>query len=552
QGQQGGQNQQMALASSPAPSAPQSRSQPRLAQNLANKKKDDGKLERKHSVDAANTKAPATAGDLAKLQKNIQADRDEETMTAVEVHFNPWTDASKDHLSTFGMDVDTASYAVSRGYLTDYHQMPSADLVRVEEFVNYFDYSYPAAKDKTFAIHLEGCPNPLNATTQLLRVGIRAKTIEAEERKAANLVFVIDESGSMQRDNRLPLVRASLHMLLEHLQPNDQVAIVVFSNTAETILPMTAVKDKKAIGDAIDKLCIAGATAIETGVRMAYDLAAKTYDKDKINRVIVCTDGEANVGITGPDAILQTITEQKEKGIYLSTVGFGLGDYNDRMLETLADKGNGNYSHIDSLAEARRVFVEKLTGTLQTVAKDAKIQVDFNPNEVAEYRLIGYEDRDIADRDFRNDKIDGGEVGAGQSVTVLYEIKRKAGAPGADSQETQAIATVQIRFKDPNTPAGAETVHEESHALTSDHVAAGIDATSLDMRLAVAVAEFADALRKNPDLPAGALAQAKTLANAVVAARGYDDKLKELVKLIESAEALQAAERTDATPVAVK
>ena len=337
---------------------------------------------------------------------------------------NPFIDTEDDTFSTFGMDVDTASYTVMRRYLRDGH-LPPSEAVRVEEFVNAFDYNYTPPSDEAFAIHLEGAPSKFGEgkRLQLLRIGIQGRVIPDTDRKDAILTFVVDVSGSMDRENRLGLVKRALTLLLEQLRPSDKVGIVVYGSNARVVLPHTGIANREHILTSIRALVPEGATNAEAGLRMGYKLALQNSKPDCINRVILCSDGVANVGQTGSDAILKEIRTYVKEGVTLTTVGFGMGNYNDVLMEQLANKGNGNYTYVDTLDEARRVFVEDLTSTLQVIAKDAKIQVEFNPETVSRFRLLGYENRRLAHEDFRNDTVDAGEVGAGHSVTALYEIK---------------------------------------------------------------------------------------------------------------------------------
>ncbi|MDG0794196.1 DUF3520 domain-containing protein [Cohnella ginsengisoli] len=298
-------------------------------------------------------------------------------------------------------------------------------------------------KDDKFAIHVDAGPSPFGeAGTQLVRIGIKGKEIESEERKRANLTFVIDVSGSMDQDNRIGLVKRSLALLVNQLKPNDKIGIVVYGSTARTVLEPTSVEEADTILSAIDNIQIEGSTNAEAGLLLGYKMASKLNDdEDAINRVILCSDGVANIGETGPEGILLTIEDYAGRNVYLSTFGFGMDNYNDVLMEQLADKGNGAYAYIGDIDEAKKVFQEQLTGTLQTIAKDAKIQVDFDPAQVKGYRLLGYENRAVADEDFRNNKVDGGEVGAGHSVTALYELQLKDGA-------SKSWGKVTIRYKD--------------------------------------------------------------------------------------------------------
>ena len=337
---------------------------------------------------------------------------------------NPFVDTEDDNLSTFAIDVDTGSYTVCRRYLQDGH-LPPKEAVRVEEFVNYFNYDYPAPREDNFAVFFEAMPwqfGQQRKNTHLMRIGLKAMEIPDEYRKPAILTFVIDVSGSMNREDRLGLVKQSLKMLIDKLRPEDQIGIAVYGSRGREVLPHTGLENKQRILKAIRSLESEGSTNAEEGIRIGYDMAEEAFADGYINRVILCSDGVANVGNTGPEEIFKQIKSRADKGITLSALGFGMGNYNDVLMEQLGDKGNGYYAYIDTLDDAKRLF-SNLTGALQVVARDVKIQVDFNPDVVRSYRLIGYENRDVADVDFRNDQVDGGEIGAGHATTALYELK---------------------------------------------------------------------------------------------------------------------------------
>ena len=398
---------------------------------------------------------------------------------------NPFIDTEDDAFSTFSMDVDTASYAVMRRYLRDGY-LPPPEAIRVEEFVNAFDYNYTPPADEAFAVHLEGAPSKFGEgkRLQLLRIGIQGRVIPDTDRKDAILTFVIDVSGSMGQENRLGLVKQALTLLVEQLRPSDKVGIVVYGTNARVVLPHTGIVNREHILTAIRTLMSEGATNAEAGLRMGYKLALQNSKPDCINRVILCSDGVANVGQTGSDTILKEIRTYVKEGVTLTTVGFGMGNYNDILMEQLANNGNGSYAYVDTLNEAKRIFVENLTGTLQVIAKDAKIQVEFNPETVSRFRLLGYENRRLAHEDFRNDTVDAGEVGAGHSVTALYEIKLHKNAVGK-------LATVSIRHEDPDTGH----VTEVNESITTDTLKGTFEETTRTFQLAASVAEFAEILR---------------------------------------------------------
>lgn len=401
---------------------------------------------------------------------------------------NPFIDTEDDHLSTFATDVDTGSYTVVRGYLLDGH-IPPEDAVRVEEFVNYFKYNYAAPQEDVFSVYAEAAPwefGPARKNSFLLRLGLKAKQVSEENRKPAILTFVIDVSGSMSRENRLGLVKKCLRMLVERLKEQDRIGIAVYGSRGRKLMGYKGLDEKDEILAVIESLHAEGSTYAEEGIRIGYEMAEKAYKKDCINRVILCSDGVANVGLTGADDIFEVIKQKAKKGITLSAIGFGMGNYNDVLLERLGDKGNGHYVYIDTVAEAKRIFGDNLTGVLQVIARDVKVQVDFNPKVVRSYRLIGYENRDVPDEKFRDDKYDGGEVGAGHSVTALYELKLWPDKDGA-------IATTYVRYKDADT----WEVTEFKSFITTKDLDKSFEDSSREFRLAATVAEFAEILRKS-------------------------------------------------------
>lgn len=402
---------------------------------------------------------------------------------------NPFIDPEDDNLSTFGMDADSASYSVMRRYLRDGH-LPPTEAVRVEEFINAFDYDYTPPTDSAFALHLEGAPSKFGEgkRLQLLRIGIQGRVVPDVDRKDAVLTFVIDVSGSMSYENRLGLVKKALRLLVKQLRPADKIGIVVYGTNARVVLPHTSVVNREHILERIDSLCPEGVTNVEDGIHKGYELACRNSDSDCINRVILCSDGVANQGVTSPEVLLKEIRNYVDKNeIFLTTVGFGMGNYNDTLMEELAKKGNGNYAYVDTLSEARRIFVENLTGTLQVIAKDAKVQVKFNPDTVRSFRLLGYENRQMKHEDFRNDEADAGEIGSGHSVTALYEIKLNKGI------DSGKLAKVSIRYEDPDT----QEVREVSEKFRVENLKDGFADASLGLQFAATVAQFAEILRES-------------------------------------------------------
>ncbi|MFN7942156.1 MAG: von Willebrand factor type A domain-containing protein [Thermoanaerobaculia bacterium] len=401
---------------------------------------------------------------------------------------NPFIDTDDDRLSTFGLDVDTGSFTLARGYL-ERGALPPAEAIRVEEFVNYFPYPERRTSGADFTLHVEGAPTPFvqNDRYRLLRLHLQAKQIDARDRRDADLIFVIDVSGSMAREDRLELVKRALTLLLGELGEGDRVGLVTFGSNARVLLEPT--RDLEAIRRAIGRLVPEGSTNTEEGLEAAYDLADRSFRERAIHRLILCSDGVANVGATGPESILARIGKAARRGIELETVGFGMGNYNDVLMEQLADQGDGHYAYVDTLDEARRVFVENLNATLQTIARDAKIQVEFDPRTVERYRLVGYENRDVADRDFRNDRVDAGEIGAGHEVTALYELKLARGA--SDLGRRDPVATVRLRYKS----AGSGRVIETGWEVKGGDFESSYRAASPNFHLAATVAELGEILK---------------------------------------------------------
>jgi Ca-activated chloride channel homolog len=400
---------------------------------------------------------------------------------------NELTLVSDDKLSTFAVDVDTASYSIARRKILEGEAVP-ADAVRVEEFVNYFRYAYEGpGDDRPFAVHLEAAPSPYTPGRHLLRVGIQGREVAKSQRKPANLVFLVDVSGSMSSPDKLGLAQRSLRILVDNLNDGDTVALVTYAGSTRVVLEPTSIGQKAKIHAAIESLSAGGSTAMGSGIELAYRLAGRKISDDSISRVIVLSDGDANVGTTSHEGILRTIKGHVAEGVTLSTVGFGMGNYKDRLMEQLADKGNGNAYYIDSLSQAKRVFQEQLGGTLEVIAQDVKVQVEMSPEAISTYRLVGYENRDVADRDFRNDKVDAGEIGAGHSVTAVYEIELAPASHGP-------LATVRIRAK---KPRGTEAA-EHTFTFGREHLRDSFAAASPDFRFATAVVGFAEILRRSP------------------------------------------------------
>lgn len=437
---------------------------------------------------------------------------------------NPFIDTDEDPLSTFGLDVDTSSYTMARSYLND-GNLPPAEAIRVEEFVNYFGGEDKRPVQGDFRLEVDGLASPWrsNADYRLVRFSLTARTPKAHRRPPAHLTFVIDVSGSMDSGGRLEMVKEGLVRLVDELRDDDQVAIVTYSNSARVLQRPT--RHHRQVKRIIASLRTEGSTNAEAGLRLGYRLADEQFDSRAINRVILCSDGVANVGNTGANSILRTLEREGRRGIELTAIGVGMGNYNDVLLEQLADHGDGQYHYVDNLDEVERVFVENLTGLLQTIAHDARVQVEFNPNKVTRYRLLGYENRAMADRDFRNDSVDAGEVGAGHRVTAFYEIKLAKGVRGE-----QNLGEFKLRYRRPK-----ESSFREAHrTFQARDTASNWRHASRDLRVLAVAAEFAERLRHSfwiDEVPTGAtLRRARSLGNR----ERLDPEIRELVSLVET------------------
>ncbi len=453
---------------------------------------------------------------------------------------NEFHDALREPLSTFSIDVDKASYSNVRRFI-NHGKLPPADAVRVEEMINYFQYDYPQPEgDHPFTVFSEVGPAPWNTAHKLVHIGLQGKRIHTAELPASNLVFLIDVSGSMSDENKLPLVKASLKLLVEQLRANDRVAIVVYAGAAGVVLPSTSGQDKRKIIAAIDQLEAGGSTAGGMGIRLAYKIALENFQPAGNNRVILATDGDFNVGESSNQAMETLIEERRGDGIFLTVLGYGMGNYKDAKMEILADKGNGNYAYIDNLLEAQKTLVQEFGGTLFTIAKDVKLQVEFNPAKVHAYRLIGYENRMLKTEDFANDKKDAGELGAGHTVTALYEIiplgvpndrypelKYQQAAPRPRLTESDEWLTVKFRYKKPD---GLKSM------LFSQAVAKSVRTlgeTSENFRWSASVAAFGLLLRQSALLTDYSYEDVLQLAQG---ARGTDEAgyRAEMIHLVKS------------------
>lgn len=442
---------------------------------------------------------------------------------------NPVRSALESPVSTFSIDVDTSSYAFARRSLKE-GMIPDAESVRVEEFINYFPYGWtgPDSAATPFNTTVTVMPTPWNEHTQLMHVAIKGYDVVQTEKPRSNLVFLIDTSGSMNASDKLPLLKNSFRLLVDRLGAEDTVSIVTYAGNAGTVLEPTSVADKAKIFAALDRLEAGGTTAGEAGLREAYRLAEESFVEGGVNRVMLATDGDFNVGQTSDEDLKRLIEQKRESGVYLSVMGFGRGNYNDQMMQTIAQNGNGTAAYIDTLAEAEKVLVEEASSTLFTIAQDVKIQVEFNPQRIAEYRLIGYETRALKREDFNNDRVDAGDIGSGHSVTAIYEItpvgsqaqmmddlRYGAGRPAPAGADAGEYAFVKLRYKQPgeDTSKLIQTPVTEANALRS------LDQAGEDQRFSIAVAAFGQKLRDTDALAGFGYDRIMEIATA---ARGTD------------------------------
>jgi len=422
-------------------------------------------------------------------------------------------------VSTFSIDVDTGSYANVRRFLNQ-GQLPRKDAVRVEEMINYFSYQYPTPDDinQPFIASTELAPSPWNEDSHLLHIGIKGFEQPAANRPAANLVFLVDVSGSMNSPDKIGLLKSSLKLLTKQMNSNDLVSLVVYAGAAGVVLEPTAGNNQAKIATALDQLSAGGSTNGAAGIHLAYQLAEQNLKKEGINRILIATDGDFNVGTTNFEALKELVEEKRKKGVSLTTLGFGTGNYNDHLMEQLADVGNGNYAYIDTIKEANKVLVNQINSTLYTIAKDVKIQIEFNPNQVSEYRLIGYENRHLNNEDFANDKVDAGEIGAGHTVTAIYELTLQ-GKPGwlSDSRYQRPsniqdnngeLAFLKIRYKKPD-----EDVSQLLQWPIMKNQIKPIERASGEFKFAASVAAFGQMLRDGTYLKSFGYDDIMALAN---------------------------------------
>ena len=456
--------------------------------------------------------------------------------------------ASKENpLSTFSIDVDGASYSNSRRFIES-GSLPPKDAVRIEEYINYFDYSYPQPKSEhPFSINTEVSDCPWNKEHKLIHIGLQGKRIPFEQIAPMNLVFLIDVSGSMSDANKLPLLKKSLCLLVDRMRSQDRIALTVYAGAAGLVLPSTSAAEKQKIKDALEKLNAGGSTAGGEGIILAYKVAKDNFIPDGINRVILATDGDFNIGASSDGEMTRLIEEKRKEGTFISVLGFGMGNYKDSKMETIADNGNGNYFYIDNIDEAKKVLVTELDGTLYTIAKDVKLQLEFNPAKIKAYRLVGYENRLLKKEDFNNDKKDAGELGAGHSVTALYEVITTGSKEALDSSvdplkysqttvnknasSSSELMTVKFRYKNPKDTVSKLIVNTLADKSVS------LDNSSENFRFSAAVAEFGMLLRDSKFKASSSFAQVIEMANN---SKGKDEEgyRAEFVKLVKTSELL--------------
>jgi Ca-activated chloride channel family protein len=460
---------------------------------------------------------------------------------------NKFLAATKNPLSTFSIDVDEAAYSNIRRYLEN-GSMPPAGAVRIEEMINYFDYNYTKPENgDPFTVNTEISDCPWNTQHKLVHIGLQGKEIPVDNLPASNMVFLVDVSGSMDEPNKLPLVQASMNMLVDQLREKDKVAIVVYAGNAGLVLPSTSGVNKIKIKEAIDNLKAGGSTAGGEGIQLAYKTARENFIKEGNNRIILATDGDFNVGPSSDDELVRMVEKERKSGVFLSVLGYGMGNYKDNKMQQLADKGNGNHSYIDNINEARKVLVSEFGSTLFTIAKDVKIQIEFNPAKVQAYRLVGYENRMLAAEDFNDDAKDAGELGSGHTVTALYEVipvgvkddftksvdplKYQSNDNKIGSSNTNEIMTIKLRYKKPDEDVSKLI----THSVIDDHIE--LVNTSNNFRFSAAVAEFGLLLRSSEYKQQSSYSQIINLAKS---SKGNDDNgyRAEFIKLVQAATSL--------------
>ncbi len=504
-------------------------------------KKEEIKITGRSTISQSN---PIIAVDGVSLSPSTYTAPNRESYATIQE--NKFHQVTKDPLSTFSIDVDAASYSNLRRFLNN-GEKPPVDAVRIEEMLNYFEYDYPQPKNEDpFEVITEIGDCPWNEQHRLVHIGLQGKKIAMDKLPPSNLVFLLDVSGSMRAADKLPLLQSSLNLLVNQLRAEDKVAIVVYAGAAGTVLPATKGTDRQKIKEAINKLQAGGSTAGGAGIQLAYNIARENFVKEGNNRVILATDGDFNVGVSSNDALVKLIEKERKSGVFLTVLGFGEGNYQDDKMQELANKGNGNHAYIDNILEAKKVLVHEFGGTLFTIAKDVKLQIEFNPAKVQNYRLIGYENRMLAAEDFNNDQKDAGELGAGHTVTALYEViptgvnSNFAGSidplkyqeqttPKVVLNDSKELMTIKLRYKKPD---GAKSQLIEKPIVDGQR---SLEKTSNNFKFSAAVAEFGLLLRESAYKNTANFAQAIQLAKS---GKGKDENgyRAELIRLMEMAE----------------
>ncbi|WP_343704900.1 VWA domain-containing protein [Flavobacterium sp.] len=489
------------------------------------------------TVETADSTAVAATTDLIE-EENYIPETNTESYAGLEE--NPFESPLKEPLSTFSIDVDNASYTNIRRFINEGQKVPK-DAVRVEEMINFFKYKYPQPDgEHPFSINTEYSDCPWNKNSRLLKIGLQGKDVPMVNLPATNLVFLVDVSGSMDEPNKLPLLKESMKILVKELRSIDKVSIVVYAGSAGVVLEPTSGDNKDEIMDAFDDLHAGGSTAGGEGIELAYKLAQQNFIKEGNNRVVIATDGDFNVGASSDDDMLKLIEQKRESGVFLTVLGFGMGNYKDSKMEILANKGNGNYAYIDNIQEANRFLGKEFKGSMFAIAKDVKIQIEFNPNHVQAYRLIGYENRKLNAEDFKNDKIDAGELGSGHSVTALYEIVpvgvesdyvpsdlKYTKTPKATENHSDELATVKFRYKKPDGNKSIEIVNVIADKKTD------LENSSPDFKFTTAVSWFGLKLRDSKYIASSSSSDIKRLAKSGLS-NDEDGYRSEFVRLVDA------------------
>ncbi len=525
-----------------------------IAQRLKAKKEHMAQTKAQVMQDYVGIPAPGVASAMQPMHNFRAASEPQERENYAHLEQNRVKLVADESVSTFSIDVDTGAYANVRRFLNQ-GRMPPHDAVRIEEMINYFDYDYqgPSSRKQPFRVTTEMAPAPWDKQKQLLHIGIKGYDVDKHKLPASNLVFLLDVSGSMMSDNKLGLLKRSLKMLTRQFSAKDSISIVVYAGASGVVLEPTAGNQHAKINAALDQLRAGGSTNGGAGIRLAYSMAEQAFIKNGVNRVILATDGDFNVGTVNFEALIDLVEEKRKSGIALTTLGFGTGNYNDHLMEQLADHGNGNYAYIDTINEARKVLVDELSATLLTIAKDVKIQIEFNPNVVSEYRLIGYENRMLNREDFNNDQVDAGEIGAGHTVTALYELTLKGNKGLVDplrygvekkvrNRSSNEIAFLRLRYKQPDADKSQLLEYPLQRKMMKNNISKSTDR----FRLSATVAAFGELLRGGKHSNAYSYNDAIKLAQSVKHHDAFGFK-SELLNLMRSAHMLSGGAQHHST-----